>query len=96
MPKAEELRGAGEQGVPGMAILGSPDLEPDTIAPGVPWGGCEEAGVGSRQQRGLGQGSALPTWVFRAGLVPLPGEGSCSLSPTQHVRSARCLKPRLF
>ena len=44
MPKGEELGGAGEQGVPGMAIPGSPDPEPDTIAPGVPWGGCERQG----------------------------------------------------
>lgn len=50
MQKAEELGGAGEQGVPGMASPGSPDPGPDTIAPGVPWGGCEEAEVGSRRR----------------------------------------------
>ena len=74
---AEELGGAGEQGVPSMAGPGSPDPEPYTIVPGVPWGGCEGAGVGSRRQRGLGQVSALPTWVFRAGLAALPpGKGA--------------------
>lgn len=74
---AEELGGTGEQGVPSTASPGSPDPGPDTIAPGVPWGGCKEAGVGSRQQRGLGQVFALPTWVLRASLAALPlGKGA--------------------
>ena len=93
--RAGRSGGAGEQGVPGMASPGSPDPGPDTIAPGVPWGGCEEAEVGSRQ-RGVWARCLLCLPGSSGPGRPSTGEGSCSLSPTQHVRSAQHLKPRLF
>lgn len=56
---------------------GSPDPGPDTTAPGVPWGGCEEAEVGSRRR-----GVWARCLLCPPGSLPgCPSTGSCSLSP---------------